>query len=444
MMPPLYRIVEMCVYSLLNFLPFMALVLYPFRSRLRFSAKITVCIIVVISFIQMGLGLWAAFFSGGKAALASAVSTAVYVVFYFIAVKVNFGKALFTLLMISNMANFVVAVAKCIEGKFFPELAVQLYRWSFSLIMFFVLAVVWTPLFIYTKKVYTPAVEKEPTGIEWRYLWLIPATFYLIWYYMLYNNSGKSSLETALDIGNAIFLFVINVGACLVYYVIVKLINEQEKNIRLSENNHSLAMQNLQYENLQEKIADARRAKHDVRHHISLMQEYVRNKEYDKLEKYLNSYQQSLPDDTLISFCENKAVNAVMLYFAQAAKNADIDYDVKAVIPENIAIDETDLSVLFGNLIENAIDACKAESSDNKKIVIRVMTDEYTLCLGIDNTFTGTIKKDLNGVLFSSKHIGYGIGVESVKSIAEKYGGAYRSEVKDGMFMSSVLLNLKA
>lgn len=443
MMPPLYRIVEMCVYSLLNFLPFMALVLYPFRSRLRFSAKITVCIIVVISFIQMGLGLWAAFFSGGKAALASAVSTAVYVVFYFIAVKVNFGKALFTLLMISNMANFVVAVAKCIEGKFFPELAVQLYRWSFSLIMFFVLAVVWTPLFIYTKKVYTPAVEKEPTGIEWRYLWLIPATFYLIWYYMLYNNSGKSSLETALNIGNAIFLFVINAGACLVYYVIVKLINEQEKNIRLSENNHRLAMQNLQYENLQEKIADARRAKHDVRHHISLMQEYVRNKEYDKLEKYLNSYQQSLPDDTLISFCENKAVNAVMLYFAQAAKNADIDYDVKAVIPEKIAIDETDLSVLFGNLIENAIDACKAESSDNKKIVIRAMTDEYTLCLGIENTFTGTIKKDLSGVLFSSKHIGYGIGVESVKSIAEKYGGAYCSEVKDGMFMSSVLLNLK-
>ena len=119
-MIPLYRIIEICVYSLLNFLPFMALALYPFRSRLRFSAKITVCIIVVISFIQMGLGLWAAFFSGGKAALASAVSTAVYVVFYFIAVKVNFGKALFTLLMISNTANFVVAASKCIEGKIFP------------------------------------------------------------------------------------------------------------------------------------------------------------------------------------------------------------------------------------------------------------------------------------------------------------------------------------
>lgn len=366
-----------------------------------------------------------------------------YVVFYFIAVKVNFGKALFTLLMISNTANFVVAASKCIEGKFFPELAVQSYRWSFSLIMLVVLAVVWIPLFIYTKKVYTPAVEKEPTGIEWRYLWLIPATFYLIWYYMLYNNNGKSSLETALDTGNTVFLLFINVGAGIVYYVIAMLINEQEKNIRLSDNNHRLAMQNLQYENLQEKIADARRAKHDVRHHISLMQEYVRNKQYGELEKYLNSYQQSLPDDTLISFCENKTVNAVMLYFAQVAKNEDIDYDVKAVIPENISVDETDLSVLFGNLIENATDACREESGDNRRIVIRAMTDEYTLCLGIDNTFTGTLKKDLGGVLFSSKHKGFGIGVESVKNIAEKYGGTYCAEVKDEMFMSSVLLNLR-
>ncbi len=442
-MPPLYGTAEMCVYSLLNFLPFVALAIYPFRSRLRFSKRVTVLLIVLVTFAQMGLGLWATFFSGGKAALASAVSTVLYAVFYFIAVKVHFGKAIFTLLMISNTANFVVAASKCIEGVFFPDLAVQSYRWSFSLIMFFVLAIVWIPLFIYTKKVYTPAVEKEPTGIEWRYLWLVPATFYLIWYYMLYNN-GKSSLETALDVGNAVFLFFINVGACLVYYIIAKLINEQEKNIKLSENNHRLAMQNLQYENLQEKITDARRAKHDVRHHISLMQEYVRNHEYDELEKYLNSYQQSLPDDTLISFCENKAVNAVMLYFAQMAKDADIDYDVKAVIPERISVDETDLSVLFGNLIENAIDACKAENSDDRKIVIRAVTDEYTLCLGIDNTFTGNVKKDINGVLFSSKHIGFGLGVESVKSITEKYGGTYRSEIKDGMFMSSVMLNLKA
>lgn len=63
--------------------------------------------------------------------------------------------------MISNTANFVVAASKCIEGKIFPELAVQSYRWSFSLIMLVVLAVVWIPLFIYTKRCILPQLKKS-------------------------------------------------------------------------------------------------------------------------------------------------------------------------------------------------------------------------------------------------------------------------------------------
>ena len=39
-MPPLYRMLEVCVYSLTNFLPFLAMALYPFRRRLRFSPAV--------------------------------------------------------------------------------------------------------------------------------------------------------------------------------------------------------------------------------------------------------------------------------------------------------------------------------------------------------------------------------------------------------------------
>lgn len=38
-MPPLYRMLEVCVYSLTNFLPFLAMALYPFRRRLRFLRR---------------------------------------------------------------------------------------------------------------------------------------------------------------------------------------------------------------------------------------------------------------------------------------------------------------------------------------------------------------------------------------------------------------------
>lgn len=391
-MPPVYRFIEIIVYSLLNFLPFLALALYPFRHSLRFSRGVTGILIGLLSVIQVMLGAWVSFVPGNHAAIASALSTALYAAFYFLAVKKHFGKTLFTLLMISNLANFAVISAKCLEGILFPALAVQSYRWSFSLMLFAVEIILSVPIFLYMKSVFTPAVEKEPSGFEWRYLWLIPTTFYIVWYFAIYSVVSRSALEIALRPKNTLFLFIINVGAILIYYVVTRLILEQNQTLELEEKNHQLSMQAVQYENLQEKITDARRAKHDVRHHISLIREYVSKGELDALLRYLDGYNDSLPDESLIRFCENPAANAVLLYFAQQAKDNDIDYIVQADIPGDIFVSDTDISVLFGNLIENAIDACKEESGDDRKIDIRAMLKGSTLCVTVDNTFTGTLR----------------------------------------------------
>ena len=282
-MPPLYRMLEVCVYSLTNFLPFLAMALYPFRRRLRFSPAVAAALVAVLTLLQMGLGLCAAFFTPGRASLLSVVSTRLYAVFYFLAVRAYPGKTLFTLLMISNLANLVVIAAKCLEGQLFPTLAVRSYRWSFALMMLAVEAVLFLPLLLYVRKVYTPAVEQETSGLAWRYLWLIPATFYLIWYYVIYGNTNLTGLEIALRPSSTIVLLFINTGAALVYYVVARLVLEQEKLVALQQKNYALAMQSLQYENLQERIAEARQAKHDVRHHIALLQDCLRRKDYDAM-----------------------------------------------------------------------------------------------------------------------------------------------------------------
>lgn len=441
-MPSIYRIIEIIIYSLLNFLPFLFLALYPFRHNLRFSFKITGLLIGALTIIQLFLGFWAAFFSGGKAGLISAISTLLYAAFYFFTIRKHFGKTFFTLLMISNIANFAVIAAKSTEGQIFPSLAVQSYRWSFSLTLFIVELVIFIPLFMYIKTIYTPAIEKEPSGFEWRYLWIIPATFYVMWYYAFYGNISRSSLEIALRPKNSVFLFIVNIGAIFIYYIVTRLILEQNKTLELKERNHQLLMQSLQYDNLQEKITEARRAKHDVRHHIALMQEYLSNGELDALEEYLNMYGQSLPDDSIMSFCENTAANAVLLYFAQQAKNNGIDYIVKTRIPNNIAISETDISVLLGNLLENALDACKPELSDNKKIIVKANMEGGALCITVDNTFTGNLKKTNDGRLVSTKHKGMGLGTQSIAGITGQYGGICRFEAKDGMFYASVFCRI--
>ena len=213
----------------------MMLALYPFRHSMRFSWRVIVILILLLILIQLLLGSWAALVPGDNAAVASAVSTLLYAAFYFIAVKKHFGKTFFTLLMISNIANIAVISAKCLEVVIFPELATQSYRWSFSLMLLIVESVLALPIFLYMRSVYTPAAEREPSGIEWRHLWLIPATFYLMWYYTFYGNISRTSLEVALNPKNALFLFMINIGAILIYYIVTRLILEQNKTLKLKE-----------------------------------------------------------------------------------------------------------------------------------------------------------------------------------------------------------------
>ena len=116
----------------------------------------------------MLLGAWVSFGPGNHAAAASALSTALYAVFIFSPSKATSAKRFYSFDDL-NLANFAVISAKCLERLLFPALATQGYRWSFSLMLLAVEAVLALPVFFYIKTVLTPAMEKEPSGFEWRY-----------------------------------------------------------------------------------------------------------------------------------------------------------------------------------------------------------------------------------------------------------------------------------
>ena len=78
-----YRGMEIVLYAVLNFLPYLILALYPFRGSLRCSRVRIILLSILVLMIQTGLLLWAViFFSSGRGIL-SAISTTVYFIFYF-------------------------------------------------------------------------------------------------------------------------------------------------------------------------------------------------------------------------------------------------------------------------------------------------------------------------------------------------------------------------
>lgn len=439
-MPPLYRILEVALYSLLNFLPYMVLALYPFRNQLRFSRVTTILLVILITVVQIDLGILAAF-SGGDKGVLSAASTIIYALFYFTAVKARFGKTLFTLLMLSNISNFVVICAKCLEGLVFGEIAYETYRWTNSLFMIIVHLVTTVPLGFYFHKHYSIGINRTAGSSTWNYLWLIPATFYLLWYHHAYGGT-ESALEIALSPHHTLFLLAINLGAFLTYHMLIRLIRELETRQALETKNHQLTLQTLQHENLRERIAEARQAKHDIRHHILVMNEYLKSQKYDELEMYLKNYQRSLPDDSSIVFCSHYATNTLLLYFAQQAKNSDVDFSVSVHLPEQISLPDHVLSVVLGNLLENAFEASASVPAALRRITVRGKADARSVFFEIDNTYNSELIRDKNGYYLSTKHEGRGVGLSSVRAIATQYDGLFEIEQKENVFCASILLNI--
>jgi len=150
----------------------------------------------------------------------------------------------------------------------------------------------------------------------------------------------------------------------------------------------------------------------------------------------------TLPEDCNIIFCENYALNMLLVYYSQLSKQNGINFSAEISVPAEIKVSDSDISVLIGNLLENAIDACSVQKSKDRKIIIHGCIKNSCLLFTIDNTFENDIRKDADGVYYSTKHCGNGIGIESAKAIVERYKGIMRTEQKNGFFYVSVMLNL--
>jgi sensor histidine kinase regulating citrate/malate metabolism len=220
------------------------------------------------------------------------------------------------------------------------------------------------------------------------------------------------------------------------------MIKDNSDYMKLREENHVLSMELMQYDGLNQRIALARQGRHDLRHHILAMETLLDSGDVPALRSYLAEIGEKYQVEGALTFCSNRTVNGILTYFAEIANAKEIEFNVRIGIPEDVPVAKTDLSVLFGNLLENAIEACQKQSSGPRKIIVRSQMSQNTLALTVDNTYETIPEKDRLGRFRSMKHSGVGIGTESVKNIVTRYNGVIEFETRGDLFCVSVMLYL--
>lgn len=111
---------------------------------------------------------------------------------------------------------------------------------------------------------------------------------------------------------------------------------------------------------------------------------------------------------------------------------------IRAEIPQNIPMTESDLCILLSNALENALHACQKQKEKGLSCKIETMAYEKNgkLFFQIVNSCNEDIVFE-HGIPVTDR-VGHGLGVRSICALVERYQGMYQFSVKDDKFILRV------
>ena len=296
-----------------------------------------------------------------------------------------------------------------------------------------------------TAAAYYPATHAVRTMVEddhfaqtWYVFWVLPVVFILLNLFMIprYPTTLQTGRVLQVYIGMSIALLFLMLFFNAIFLLMAISIN---RNVRLQQENQLLSMQQQRYESLKAAIEEARQARHDLRHQLCQLAALAEEGNLEKIKAYLSGAVSRIPSLEM-HFCENRAADSVVGYYCALAKRENIPYSVQIDLPECLPVDEINLCLVLSNLLENALEASLRTAPARRKIKLTAYLHGGSLALiQVENTYDGVIREK-DGVFQSSKRKEDGVGLQSVRHIAEKSGGVSTVTYQDGLFCAKVML----
>lgn len=203
----------------------------------------------------------------------------------------------------------------------------------------------------------------------------------------------------------------------------------------LAQAKNQITMQKEYYDNLSEQMNEIRGIKHDIRHFISVTKSLSDEGRYDKLKLFLNEYAEKIETDQLPVFCENIIANSILGYYCLKARKDGILFHCACSIKKKLSMSDTDLCVVLGNALENAIEACgNLDNSKMRFISMEARTMNGQMLMKIENSYNGCLKVKDDSYISTKNGEFHGIGMKNIKNVMENCGGLVKTEHNGKVF----------
>lgn len=193
------------------------------------------------------------------------------------------------------------------------------------------------------------------------------------------------------------------------------------------------------YTNLLEMVERNGQLFHDMKNHFLVLRDYAKQKDAESIAHYIEEMGEIFFTERNKFWTGNRILDLILSQKKSVAEKSGIKFQIWTLRIPELSIKESEICALFGNLLDNALEACEKIQDGEKWITVKIELQEQLMFVNISNSIaTVPIKK--KGVFVSgkpNKNI-HGYGLKSVEKIVNNHGGIITYDIKEMSFQVNI------
>ncbi len=177
--------------------------------------------------------------------------------------------------------------------------------------------------------------------------------------------------------------------------------------------------------------------RHDIKNHWVALRGYFQRNDYEGGIQYIDKMSDKLIEGETID-TGNVALDAIISTKKALAEEKNIAFNSTVQIPEKLPIDATDICIIFGNTLDNAVEACEKIQAEEKHIKLSVIFEKDAILCKISNTISRGKKLSMKTTKTDKEN--HGFGLENIKQALSKYNHVIKIDQTDKEFILSFII----
>lgn len=262
---------------------------------------------------------------------------------------------------------------------------------------------------------------------------------FLLLYEVIFFASVSSAIQNYMSGRFLIFLmlgFMILDICVMVILIRISSARESEQRLRLMQQQEEL--QHQMYQELQKKYTETCKIAHDINRHVSSLKSLIGT---DGISDKAHVYLSELTEESNRLYPAIKNQNPMLEIILNTTKSKCLSNNIEFIMSiedfEMPFISDMDMTTIFSNLLDNAIEACCEIAKSRRKIRMIMRAQMGLIVIKITNPCANFNISDIK-IGHSTKKNHSGIGLSNVRKAVEKYEGIMNVKKENNMFCVSI------